>query len=64
VTRQYVGFIADGTRFVDVIGFCGGGIPNDPLARLVVEDGGPCYWSALIDADACTIESYAENGQA
>lgn len=64
VSRQYVGFMADGMRFVDVIGFCSGGIPSDPLARVVVADGGACYWNALIDADSGTIESYVENGQA
>ena len=64
VTRQYVGFEADGTRFVEVIGFCSGGLPSDPLARLVVNDGGACYWNALIDADSGAIERYVENGQA
>lgn len=64
VTRQYVGFIADGIRFIDVIGFCSGGIPNHPLARLVVEDGGPCYWNSLIDVDSGAIERYVENGHA
>lgn len=64
VSRQYVGFIAGGARFIDVIGFCSGGIPSDPLHRLIIADGGPCYWTALIDADSSTIESYVENGEA
>ena len=64
VSRQYAGFVADGTRFVEVIGFCNGGLPNDPLARMVVSDGGACYWNALIDADSWAIERYVENGHA
>lgn len=64
VSRQYVGFVEAGTTFVEVIGFCNGGLPNDPLARMVVSDGGACYWNALIDADSWAIERYVENGHA
>lgn len=64
VSRQYIGFSANGVNYIKVIGFCGGGLPNFPLRRLIVADGGPCYWTALIDADSRTIASYAENGEA
>ena len=64
VSRQYVGFVAEDTRFVEVIGFCHGGIPDDPLARLLVSDGGACYWNALINAESWAIENYVENGHA
>lgn len=64
VTRKYFGVVSEGRNLLMIEGFCSGGTPANPLMRTRVEDGGPCYWSATIDADAWTIESYFENGYA
>lgn len=64
VSRQYVGYVIEGVKLIEVIGFCGGGIPANPLQELIVADGGSCYWGAVINMDTEDVESYWENGQA
>lgn len=64
VSRQYYGVIEDGTRLLHVNAAISGGISADPLSLVVVLDGGPGYWTATVDADRWTVESYVENGQA
>lgn len=63
VSRQYHGGIENGTRLLHINATLSG-LPADPLAPVVVLDGGPGYWYATIDADSWTVESYVENGQA
>lgn len=63
VSRQYFGVIEDGTRLLHINATVRG-LPADPLALVVVADGGPGYWTATVDADRWTVESYVENGEA
>lgn len=63
VSRQYHGVIENGTRLLHINAHLSG-LPENPLSRVIVFDGGPEYWNATINADTWTVESYVENGQA
>jgi len=54
--RQYIGVERDGSRLLYVNAFCdAAGL--DPKTQVVaVEDGGTCFWQALIDADGTVLE--------
>lgn len=64
VSRTWFGATIDGQRLLFVDGYCSGGIPSRPLDPLRVEDGGPCYWNATIDAESWEVVTYTENGEA
>ena len=64
VSRTWYGAVIDGQRLLMVDGYCSGGLPTRPLYPYRVDDGGPCYWSATIDAEAWEVFSYSENGKA
>lgn len=64
VSRTWYGAVIDGRRLLFVDGYCSGGIPANPLTPMLIADGGPCYWSATIDADTWVVMSYVENGEA
>lgn len=63
VSRQYHGVIENGTRLLYINANLRG-LPADPLAPMIVLDGGPGFWMATINADSWTVESYSENGNA
>ncbi len=63
VSRQYHGVIVNDTRLLHINAMLRG-LPSNPLAPVVVADGGPGYWTATVDAERWTVESYVENGQA
>lgn len=69
--RQYLGFVADGYRFVYVNAFCdpsvfegGGDVVRLPDHLFHVDDGGKCYWQATVDLDRREVATLSVNGQA
>ena len=63
--RQYVGIGPEDARLVSANGLCDPDRIGDWEQTLIqVEDGGPCYWQATVDAATGEIVDFAFNGEA
>lgn len=61
--RQYAGFIEDGERKVFVNGFCDALGVDWTTERVLVDDGGDCYFTAVYNVDQDELEMFRFNGE-
>lgn len=61
--RQYAGFIENGDRKVYVNGFCDALGIDWTSERVLVDDGGDCFFTAICNIEQAELEMFRFNGE-
>jgi hypothetical protein len=61
--RQYAGFIENGERKVLVNGFCDAMGIDWTTERVLVDDGGDCFFTAIYNVDRAALETFHFNAE-
>lgn len=61
--RQYAGFVENGERKVFVNGLCDAFGTDWTSERILVDDGGDCFFTAVFNVDQSELETFRFNGE-